>query len=139
MNKIVLFVFISMAVIAVSGCTGEVGVSQEREVEDKTETEIKTDEGTVKITGTAGESSDWCHEGGDWEMTTTGMEGDMSATWKIDKLETSGKYEGLCHVIYTVTSPEGDTRMDYWFDESGENGYVEIEMGGQKITQEWHG
>lgn len=127
MNKIVLFVLISMVVVAVSGCTG-----------DKTETEIKTDKGTVKITGTAGESSDWCHEGGDWEMTSTGMEGDMSATWKIDKLETSGKYAGLCHVIYTVTSPEGDTRMDYWLDESGENGYIEIEMGGQKITQEWH-
>ena len=126
MNKIVLFVFISMAIIAVSGCTG-----------DKTETEIKTDEGTVKITGTGDMSDEWCPEGGNWEMTATGT--DASATWKIDKLETSGKYEGLCHVIYTVTSPEGDTRIEYWLDESGENGYMEIDVGGQKITQEWHG
>jgi len=101
MNKIVLFVFISMAVVAVSGCTG-----------DKTEIEIKTDESTVTMAGTAGESSDWCHEGGDWTMTATGMEGDMSATWKIDKLETSGKYAGLCHVIYTVSSPEGESKKE---------------------------
>lgn len=126
MNKIFLFVFVSMVVVAIAGCTG-----------DKTETEIETDEGTVKITGTAGDDSDWCPTGGSWEMTATGM--DTSASWKIDKLETSGKYAGLCHVIYTAEGPEGETRMDYYFDESGEHGYFEMEMNGQKISQEWHG
>jgi hypothetical protein len=54
-------------------------------------------------------------------------------------VETSGKYASLCHVIYTAKGHEGDSRIDYWFDESGKNGYIEMDMGGQKISQEWHG
>ncbi|MBU2559903.1 hypothetical protein KKA03_03320 [archaeon] len=127
MKKTALFVFIFLAIALVSGCTG-----------DKVEQEIKTDEGTVKITGTMGDDSDWCPEGGDWTMSASLAEGDMSATWKIDRLITSGKYAGFCHVIYTATGPEGDSRMDYYFDESGENGYIEMDIGGQKISQEWH-
>ncbi|MEE8167739.1 MAG: hypothetical protein V3T58_02560 [Candidatus Hydrothermarchaeales archaeon] len=128
MNKIVLFVFISMAVVALSGCIG-----------GKTETKVKTDEGTIEITGTAGETSDWCSEGGDWTMKSTGVEGAVTATWKIDKLEKSGKYAGLCHVIYTTKTSEGEIKIDYWFDESGKNGFVEMDIQGQKISQEWHG
>jgi hypothetical protein len=125
MNKIVLLLLISMAVVFVSGCTG-----------DKTKTEIKTSDGTVKITGDAGSDS-WCPEGGNWEMTSTSM--DASATWKIDKLVTSGKYAGLCHVIYTAKGPEEVSKIDYYFDESGKNGYIEMEINGQKMSQEWHG
>ncbi|MEE8402105.1 MAG: hypothetical protein V3R86_08145 [Candidatus Hydrothermarchaeaceae archaeon] len=129
MNKTILFVFVSMIVVAMSGCT-----------EGKTETQVRTDEGTVKITGTAGENpDDWCPEGGNWGMKSTGMEEDVSATWKIDRLVKSGKYSGLCHVIYTMKTSEGDTKIDYWFDESGENGFIEMDLNGQKISQEWHG
>jgi hypothetical protein len=70
-------------------------------------------------------------------MTSTGAEGEQ-ASWKIDKLETSGEYKGLCHVIYTMTGADEDIRMDYWFDESGENGYYEMKMNGQTVKQEWH-
>jgi uncharacterized protein YceK len=92
---------------------------------------------TTTVTGTAG-ADDWCPVGGNWEMTSTGAEGEMDAEWKIMGLETSGKYAGLGHVLYTVDSPQGDMTMNYWFEESGEDGYVEMEMNGQKITQEWH-
>lgn len=111
---------------------------------DITESEIKlkTDEGeqTITITGTTGEKADeWCPEGGDWEIQSSGAQGEMAATWNVDRLETSGKYAGLCHVIYTAQTPEGDISIDYWFDETGEKGYYEMDIGGQKITQEFVG
>ncbi len=98
-------------------------------IEDEGEEVVVTGEGGV---------GEWCQAGANWEMTATG-EDEAQASWIIDKLETSGEYEGLCHVVYTVTEDGEEMRMDYWFDESGENGYVEIDVGGQKIKQEWHG
>ncbi len=29
-------------------------------------------------------------------------------------------------------------KMDYWFDESGENGYIEMDVNGQTFVQEFH-
>jgi len=99
---------------------------------------VESEDGRVDVTTNMQDSDEWCPEGGEWTMTSAGVEGDASAEWRVDKLETSGKYAGLCHVIYTAQGPDGEMRMDYYFDESGENGYVEMEMNGQKIVQEFH-
>ena len=152
MRRTLLFVLIAMTVIALSGCLSETTVkTDEGDVKIRTEgstegetvtyestTETEEGEQTVKVTGTAGAET-WCPVGGNWNMESTGVEGQTTATWKIDKLETAGKYAGLCHVVYTAKTPEGETKIDYWFDESGENGYYEMDINGQKISQEWHG
>ena len=100
-----------------------------------------TEEGSeVEVTGTAG-TGEWCPEGGDWTATWTATEeaGAGTATWKVDKLMTSGKYAGLCHVIYTATTEQGTTTMDYYFSEDGNSGYYEITMpDGSKYSQEFH-
>ena len=123
-------VLIALAVLLLIGCAKEV---------EKT-TIVETDSGTEKVVvyGSAG-TGDWCAAGGNWQMSATGDQGATTATWKIDKLETSGKYAGLCHVIYKGNTPQGDILMDYWFDKDGKNGYYEIDVNGQKISQEWHG
>jgi len=102
---------------------------------------IVTEEGGEEVTITAEAGAEgWCEAGANWEMTATGAEGGTEATWVIEGLVTSGEYAGLCHVIYTVTDPSGEVmHMDYWFDESGESGYFEMDVGGQKFKQEWHG
>jgi uncharacterized protein YceK len=144
MMKRVILYFILVSVLLLGGCgtttvtdSGKVTTGQSG---NTVTTTVETDEGkqTTTVTGEEGADS-WCPEGGNWQMESTGAEGDASATWKIDKLETSGEYKGLCHVIYTVDGPDGKMVMDYWFDESGENGYYEMEINGQKIKQEWHG
>jgi hypothetical protein len=99
---------------------------------------IETGEGQVTVEGMTPATGEWCQAGANWQWTGTESQGDTTAAWKIDKLMTSGKYSGLCHVIYTAKTPQGDLKMDYYFDQSGENGYVEMEAGGQKISQEWH-
>jgi hypothetical protein len=160
MNKIVTIVFILLVMVALTGCLagnskktetkiktddGEVEVKTEIQVDkEATESEIKveTDKGeqTITIKGTAGEKGDeWCPEGGDWKMESSGVQGEATASWRVERLETSGKYAGLCHVIYTAQTPEGEMKVEYWFDETGEKGYYEMEVGGQKITQEFNG
>jgi major membrane immunogen (membrane-anchored lipoprotein) len=160
MKKVLFFMLVVMVVASLSGCLG--GAPEKTETKIKTdegtiemktetsdgketttfETKVETEEGeqTVKITGTAGEKADeWCPEGGDWSLQGTGAGGEVTATWKVDKLITNGKYAGLCHVIYTAKNPEGEIKADYWFDESGERGFYEMNLNGQKITQELRG
>ena len=105
----------------------------------KTATRTVTEEGqTTTMTGTEGADS-WCPEGGNWQFTSSGVEGQSQGEWKVDKLMTSGKYAGLCHVIFTAEGPEGDMMMmDYYFSEDGESGYFLMEMNGQTFEQEWH-
>jgi len=162
MKKIVYFMLILGMIAALSGCLSS------SESADKTETKIKTDEGAIEmktetsggggsgrietkieteegeqkvvITGNLDELSDeWCPEGGDWSMQATGVEGEASATWKVDKLVATGKYAGLCHVIYTAKTSEGEMKMEYWFDESGTRGFYEMDINGQKMSQQWTG
>jgi len=123
-------IIIALVVLLLAGCAAKV---------EKT-TVIETDSGEQKVvvSGSA-EQGGWCPAGGNWNMQATGSEGDTTASWKIDKLETSGKYAGLCHVVYKATTPQGEVLMDYWFDESGKNGYYEMNVNGQKISQEYHG
>ncbi|GBE56990.1 hypothetical protein BMS3Bbin16_01205 [archaeon BMS3Bbin16] len=159
MKRILYLMLLLMVVATVSGCLG--GST------DKSETTIKNDEGTIKmktetsgggerqvetkietedgeqtvvITGSMmGNTDDWCPEGGNWDMKSTGVGGTATANMKIDKLVTTGKYAGLCHVVYTTKSPEGEMQIDYWFDESGKHGFYEMDINGQKISQEWTG
>ena len=51
---------------------------------------------------------------------------------------TEGQYEGLCHIVMNFQGPEGEMVWDYYISEDGETGYLEMEMNGQTITQEWH-
>jgi len=105
---------------------------------EEVKTVMESDDGRIEVTAKEG-ADDWCQTGAAWNMNSEATSGDARASWTIDKLETSGEYKGYCHVLYTVKSPEGDVKMEYWFDESGKNGYYEMDVEGQKYTQEWHG
>lgn len=102
-------------------------------------TTITSEQGDVEIETSGLDSDEWCQAGAEWKMTSTMDQGPASAQWIIEGLVTSGEYAGLCHVIYTADTPEGETRMDYYFSEDGESGYFEMEMNGQTIKQEWNG
>ncbi len=161
MKKLIYIVLVIMLILGLSGCLSTPAETKSEtriktgddEVKTKTETRVtgsgpsqtfettfETDEGkqTVKITGTEGKEG-WCPVGGDWNMESTGLEGVETASWKVIGLETTGKYAGLCHVLYTSKSAEGDVKIDYWFEESGDRGYYEMDVGGQKIAQEFRG
>jgi len=88
-----------------------------------------------KITGTQ-TSDNWCAAGSNWNYAaSTGTE---SATWKIVGFGT-GKYEGLCHVIYTAQTDEGTTTMDYYFTKDGKSGYYEIKgPNGQVMSMQFN-
>ncbi len=62
-----------------------------------------------------------------------------NAQWIIEELITTGEYSGLCHIVYTAETPEGDVQIDYYFSENGESGYFEMNVNGQVIKNEWHG
>ena len=128
-----------MALIAVIVMMTACGGTTTIDKDGTTTTTTTTTDGetvTTTVSGTEGADS-WCPEGGDWNVKVEGVEGAGEASWKIDKLITSGEYEGLCHVIYTATGPQGDVKMDYYFSEDGKSGYYEMEVNGQKISQEW--
>jgi curli biogenesis system outer membrane secretion channel CsgG len=137
MKKLFLAIALLAVIAMLCGCGEKTTVTKTGEYES----EITTEEGEVKISGTVGAES-WCPAGGDWTATWTapGTEGGAgTATWKVDKLMTSGKYEGLCHVIYTSTTEEGTTTVDYYFSEDGESGYWEMVMpDGSTFSQEFH-
>ncbi|MBD3314106.1 hypothetical protein GF345_06700 [Candidatus Woesearchaeota archaeon] len=157
MNKAITLICVVTLAILIAGCQSAGDKTGDTEMESGSESDtgqdadgdidsssgemtIDTDDGSVEINTNMQdvEEGDWCPEGGEWTMAASETEGDSSAEWKIDRIITSGEYEGLCHVIYTAQTPEGEMKMDYYFDESGENGYVEMDMNGQTVKQEWH-
>ena len=101
---------------------------------------IETEDGKATITATTNAAEDeWCSEGANWQYSGDTPDGAANAEWKIEKLMTEGKYEGLCHVVYTAQDPSGkDIKMDYYFSEDGESGYMEWDINGQKMSNEWH-
>ena len=138
-NIFLAIVLISVAVMmtacgAPAGDESQITVNGEQQTITTTTT---TDDGevTTTMTGTAGDES-WCPEGGNWNMEMTGEE-EATASWKVDKLMTSGEYAGLCHVVYTATSSGETINMDYYFSEDGKTGYYEMEVNGQTFKQEW--
>jgi len=133
-KKIMAFLLIAL-LFAFTGCT----TSTTSLKPTGTNTIVTTDDGnTVTVTGTAGEDS-WCPEGGDWKFASNGPNGDAKATWKVDKIMTSGKYSGLCHVIYTANDGDTKVNMDYYFSENGKSGYYVMDVNGQKFEQTWEG
>ncbi len=141
MKKII---FILFALLVLSACTQTVTKTEDGKTvttttttPENSKTTIETETGTTTIeTNTKGDS--WCSPGSNWNMQSSGMEGNANAKMVVVNLETSGKYAGMCHVIYTAEGPDGNIKMDYWFNEAGTDGYYEMDINGQKITQEFH-
>ena len=139
MKKIILAIALLVVIVALVGCGAETTTTVETEGDTTTTTTTTTtDDGdvTTTITGTEG-AEGWCPEGGDWTMTVEGTT-EGQATWKVDKIIDGGQFDGLCHVIYTAEGPEGEIIIDYYFNEDGSEGYFEMDVNGEKITQEWH-
>lgn len=154
-NKTILSIIgILILAVLVLGCQKAsekaTGLSIEKQIEAESGQDVdvdingnqmtmKTDDGTVKVeTNMVGED-DWCPEGGEWKMAAQTDDGNVNAQWKIDKIVASGEYKGLCHVVYATQTPNGEMKMDYWFDESKENGFYEIDMNGKKMKYDLEG
>jgi len=138
MKKIYAILFGILFVLLIVGCKKTV-VTEDGSVVTTTQTgnkvnyEATTKEGTVTGTQT---SEEWCAAGSNWNYAAN--TGDQSATWKIVGYGT-GKYTGLCHVLYTAQSAEGATTMDYYFSQDGKSGYYEIKMpNGQIYSQQFN-
>ena len=157
MNRIFTILALLVMLGFVSGCTTVIEKVTEEQVEnaieanaaahgenvdveidvDNKEMTIETDEGTVNVKSDMKNTDEWCATGSNWDYSATTDAGNANAEWKIVGLINSGEYDGLCHVKYTATGPEGDVIMDYYFSEDGESGYFEMNVGGQVIKQEW--
>jgi len=117
-------IFFVALLVLISACAQQVTTTTETPV------------GTLTYTGP--ENPEWCQAGSEWSFSSSTFNSDAFGKWIIDKYETSGQYAGLCHVVFTSEGPEGEVRLDYWFDEKAENGYIEIVTNNQTIKQEWH-
>ncbi len=115
MKQVLIFTIMVIVAMTLSGCG--------------TTKTVTTDEGTV--TANLGNTSSWCQTGADWNYQ--GNDGE-SGSWKIVELVSGGKYDGLCHVVFSGMG----ANMDYYFNEDGETGYFEMIMpNGQKVSQSW--
>ncbi len=125
MKKAYAILFSILLVLLIVGCKRTVVTEDGTKVTTtqtggKVDYEATTEEG--KVTGTQ-TSAEWCAAGSNWQYAaSTGAE---TATWKVIGYGT-GKYAGLCHVLYTAQSAEGTTTMDYYFSQDGKSGYYEI-------------
>ncbi len=119
MKKILLFGLVMVIGIFLIGCS-------------KTTT-VKTAEGTTKTV--VKNSGSWCQTGSEWKSTSAGN----TAKMVIKELVSSGKYKGLCHVVYDATTAGDQVNADYYFSEDGKTGYMVIDVNGQKIEQAWTG
>ena len=90
----------------------------------------------VKKTVSGKSSGDWCPSGDEWNFKGTfpGPTEGTDSTWKIDKIMTSGKYAGLCHVFYSGNVEGNKISIDFYFTEDN-TGFWEIDVQGQKIVQ----
>lgn len=111
----------------------ETGHDAEVDMEgDETHMTVETDEGTVEIETKGTDSGEWCKEGAEWKMTAE----EGQAQMVIVGIESSGEYEGLCHVEYDIAMPDTQGEMDFYFDEDG-NGYQVMNINGQEIKTEF--
>ncbi|MBN2423096.1 hypothetical protein JXB41_07780 [Candidatus Woesearchaeota archaeon] len=148
--KKMLILLLILTIVALAGCQKAQDKIVESQIEKNTgmEADVQSNDGSVtittedeegtktEITANKGDGESWCQEGAEWKMTQTG-EQDANAQWRIVGIVTSGKYEGYCHVRYTVDSDETQMDMDYYFDEDG-SGYQVMELNGQTYETEWH-
>lgn len=99
-------------------------------------TTITTGQGETQVTTVSKNTDSWCQVGSEWKLATTG-EDTGNAEWKVQGIITSGEFRGLCHITYRAQSNEEIVTFDYYVDESGENGYMEMSLNGQKYTSQW--
>jgi len=132
MKKILLVLSLAVILLFLVSCQKATEEIIERQIEAESNGDVD-----VEIESSGPTINEWCEKGAQWKMSTTTENGNANANWNIEGLETSGEYAGLCHVIYTITSAEGNMNIDYYFEEGGENGYMVIEANGQTIKQEW--
>jgi len=104
MKKIILTLLLISALLLV-GCRSAVEANMEQQIEEGSDLE------NVDIETTGFDSGEWCQAGSEWKFSGTNPEGDSSAKWTIEEKITSGKYAGLCHVVYRGTGPTGEARM----------------------------
>ena len=117
MNKVIIFGLAVVMMASLSACGSKT-------------TTVDTEDGKVTV-NTSGSTS-WCQTGSNWNYQGTDGTG---GEWKISELVSGGKYDGLCHVVY---SGQG-VSSDYYFNESGESGFVEMNLpNGQKFSQSWN-
>ncbi|PIN76942.1 hypothetical protein COV17_00270 [Candidatus Woesearchaeota archaeon CG10_big_fil_rev_8_21_14_0_10_36_11] len=157
MKKVLLILSVVMVIFIVVGCEnvptdetvtvstddGNVEVTNDNadvEVDvsdDETTVEIEGPTGSVVVESSGFDGDDWCQDGAEWKYAATTADGAANAQWIMKGLVSSGQFAGLCHVEYTVTSAEGNVKMDYYFSENGESGYYEMDINGQKYVSEW--
>ncbi len=86
-------------------------------------------DGQVNINSQNADS--WCPVGSTYSQS--GAEGGM--TMQVVGIETSGKYQGLCHMRYEMTGTDSGT-IDYYYDQEGA-GYQVMNINGQKVETQW--
>lgn len=133
MNKISLVLSLAVLLLFVVGCQKATEEIIEQRIEAESNGEVN-----VEIESSGPTVNEWCEAGAEWKMSATTEEGNARTHWIIQGLETSGEMAGLCHVLYTVESAEGEAKIDYYFEKGGEEGYMVMNMNGQTFKQEWH-
>jgi len=143
MKKIIILSLILLLFIV--GCAEEIveeqmesslGENVEVDIEEG-KTTIETEDLKVEIETTGVNTGEWCEAGAEWKYATKMEIGTTNAKWTNEGMVESGKYDGLCHVVYTSEGPTGTAEMNYYFSENGESGFFEMDVNGQKITSEW--
>ena len=129
MKKTILFGILLIGLFLV-GCTS----SSITEGTTVGTTKIKTADGTTTVVAKSGDDS-WCQTGAEWKATSA----ESTAKMVIKGLVTSGKYQGLCHVIYDASSVGSQAQAEYYFSEDGKSGYLVVDVNGQKMEQTWTG
>ncbi len=90
---------------------------------------VNSPDGQVNINSQNADS--WCPVGSTY--SSSGTEGSMNMA--VVGIETSGKYQGLCHMRYEINTENGGT-IDYYYDEAG-SGYQVMDINGQKMETQW--
>ena len=110
------------------GCQKSEEKSADVDIENKgdsTKVTVESEDGKQTIDVKTANEDEWCNVGS--EVTTAGPSG--SSVLKVVGIETSGKYEGYCHMTYDMESAEGGADIDVYFDEDG-NGYQIMNING---------
>ena len=132
MRKIlILLVFFVFLV----GCTQTVVNDGKTTVKTSgTKTTVETADGKTTVTAKTGDTGSWCQTGAEWKSSTVGKD-NANAKMLIKGIQTSGKYTGLCYVVYQVTSKDSNANIDYYFNKDGKTGYMLMDVNGHKIEQ----
>ncbi|MBT4539524.1 hypothetical protein HOI26_06100 [Candidatus Woesearchaeota archaeon] len=129
--KKLLVIGILLSALLIFGCQQVTEESLEQQIEE----EIG---GDMEITAPTAAPDDWCQTGAEWKWSGDTEGQQVNAEWHIEGLISSGEFAGLCHVVYSTSTSEGPSTIDYYFNEDGSEGYFEMNVNGETFTQEWH-